>query len=462
MQVDTESTETDQANPLFSCYICNGLDHNSGNCGSAGTIFDECLGKLVHRQMKKGDPKAPKVTYIEWTKPEHLNDFNEQGETVEEYYLRCIDKAKQGHVLDADFVIQLARLSTRLGLMNPETWKAFSSEFYGEDNYPKGGDTPEVRAMLGAQLNKFMTNAWSKGTVGSLGTHLYNHMVERNKPAFQAMARYCIETFGRPKGTYITTTGIIAFSGKFPLCDFPYPKDGRSWDVTLTRSLMIRLMSSHKVGTGHYSIHHKVTMAYAGAFILARGLPSMAKWRLSVHRQKDGLYTLRIDLGYTVLEPVLCAYLATPKNADGSHNAYGLHSSVVSYANLTEGLAYFLYHHSRINDYLEAQLLGGLTRSGLVTLRFGRIDLTGTDGCPLAFHDADWCYAIKRVTQGLDVIYDQLTATNPGKAHAAASTKASDQGPRTHLSTQHLMLHLHQDKICGSTDEEVDMISDVS
>ena len=134
---------------------------------------------------------------------------------------------------------------------------------------------------------------------------------------------------------------------------------------------------------------------------------------------------------------------------------------MVSYTNLTYGLAYFLYHHASINNYLEAQLLGGLTRSGLVTLRFGRIDLTGTDGCPLAFHDADWCYAIKRVTQGLDVIYDQLTATNPGKAHAAASTKASDQGPRTHLSTQHLMLHLHQDKIYGSTDEEVDMISDV-
>jgi hypothetical protein len=93
---------------------------------------------------------------------------------------------------------------------------------------------------------------------------------------------------------------------------------------------MIRLCSSHEVGTGHYSIHHKVTMAYTGAFILARGLPSMAKWRLSVHRQKDGLYTLRIDLGYTIMEPVLSAYLASPKNADGSHNPYGLHNSVVS------------------------------------------------------------------------------------------------------------------------------------
>jgi hypothetical protein len=187
----------------------------------------------------------------------------------------------------------------------------------------------------------------------------------------------------------------------------------------------------------------------------------MAKWRLSVHRQKDGLYTLRIDLGYTILEPVLSAYLASPKNADGSHNPYGLHNSVVSYINLTYDLAYLLYHDPSIKDYLETQLLGELTRRGLVTLRFIRMDLTGSDGCPLAFNDAEWCYAIKRVTQGLDVIYDQLTATNPGKAHVAESTKASEQGPRTRLSTQHLMLHLHQDKIYGSTDEEVDMISDV-
>ena len=202
-------------------------------------------------------------------------------------------------------------------------------------------------------------------------------------------------------------------------------------------------------------------MAYAGVLIFALGLPVMAKWRLSVHRQKDGLFTLRIDLGYTVLESVLCAYLGTPKNADGSHNAYGLHNSVVSYENLTKAFAYYLYRHARINGYLESQLLERLTRRGLVTLRFDRVDLTGTDGCPLAFNDAGWCYAIKKITNGLDEIYDQLIATNPGKALAAASTKASEVGPRTHLSTQHLMLHLHQEKIYGATDEEVDMLTDV-
>ena len=192
---------------------------------------------------------------------------------------------------------------------------------------------------------------------------------------------------------------------------------------------MVRLMSSHEVGKGHYTIQEKTMMAYSGVLILALGLPAMAKWRLSVHRQKDGLYTLRIDLGYTVLEPVLRAYLGTPKNADGSHNAYGLHNSVVSYANLTKEFAYFLYRHARINNYLEDQLLVGLTRRGLVTLRFDRVDLTGTDGCPLAFNDAGWCCAIKKITNGLDEIYDQLIATNPGKALAAASTKASEDWP---------------------------------
>jgi hypothetical protein len=122
MQLDTESTKVSQANPLFSCFICNKLDHNSGNCGTAGIIFDDHLLQLAQRQTKNGDPKAPKATQVEWTKHESQNDFNRQTETVEEYYLRCSAKPKEeGHVLDADFILAIARLSDRLGLLNPET-----------------------------------------------------------------------------------------------------------------------------------------------------------------------------------------------------------------------------------------------------------------------------------------------------------------------------------------------------
>ncbi len=218
---------------------------------------------------------------------------------------------------------------------------------------------------------------------------------------------------------------------------------------------MIRLTAAHEVGNGHYSIHEKTLMAYAGVLIIALGFPVMAKWRLCVHRQKDGLYSLRIDLAYTVLEPMLASYLGTPKNADGTHNAYGLHNSVVTHQNLTKAFAYYLYRQTRINDYLESQLLEKLTRNGLVTLRFDRINLTGTEGCPLAFNDAKWRYAIKKITNGLDGIYDELIATSPGKALSEASTTAA-----THLPVQHMMIHLHQERIYGSTDEEVDMLTD--
>jgi hypothetical protein len=286
--------------------------------------------------------------------------------------------------------------------------------------------------------------------------------VEGKKAKFQAMASYCIDVYGKPEGAYYTEAGDIGFGGKFPLGDFPYPKDGKSWNVTNTREMMLRLCSSHQAGTGHYTIPQKVTMVYTGAFAIANGLPVMAHWRLSTPRQEEnGLYTLRIDLGYTVVEPVLRAYFATPRNADGTHNPYGLHHSVVSYTDLSQGLAELLYRHTSIKDFLENQLIGVLTKKALVTLRFTRMDLTGSDGCPLAFSDGAWCAAIKRVTKGPDLIYEDIIATNPGKALVAESKKGSKYGPQIHLSTQHLMLHLHQSKIYGSTDAKVDMLSDV-
>ena len=218
---------------------------------------------------------------------------------------------------------------------------------------------------------------------------------------------------------------------------------------------MVRLTAAHVDGKGYYSIYDKVLMAYAGVLMTALGCPAMAEWRLSVHRQENGLFSLRIDLGYTVLEPMLASYLGTPKSADGTHNPYGLHNSVVTYQNLTKAFAYFLYRQTRFTDYLESQLLEKLTRNGLVTLRFDRINLTGTDGRPLLFNDAEWRYAVKKITNGLDGIYDELIKTSPGKALSEASTLAA-----THLPVQHMMIHLHQERIYGSTDEEVDMLTD--
>ena len=184
--------------------------------------------------------------------------------------------------------------------------------------------------MLSAKLHEFLTNAWSKGTIGKLGTHYFNHQAEGKKENFQAMAQYCLDTYGTPEGTFFTDTGVIGFAGKFPLCDFPYPKDGVSWDVPNTRDLMIRLGATHQAGIGHYTIHHKIMMTYLGTYIIAHGLPIKATFRLSIHGQDNHLYTLRIDIGYTVVQPVLKAYFAIPRNADGTHNPYGLHNSVGS------------------------------------------------------------------------------------------------------------------------------------
>ena len=79
-------------------------------------------------------------------KAEEDNDYDERSETQEEYYLRCIPMAKDGHVLDSRFMIQIARLSHRLGLTDTESWGEFNSEHYGDGKYPKGG--PEERPKL--------------------------------------------------------------------------------------------------------------------------------------------------------------------------------------------------------------------------------------------------------------------------------------------------------------------------
>ena len=122
MQLDTATTKAVDAKLVFSCYICNSLDHSSLTCPKAGTIFDDRLSGRVSDQLSKGDAKAPQVTYIEWTKAEEDNDYDARKETQEQYYLRCIPKAKGGHVLDAKFMGQIARLSHRLGLIDTDGW----------------------------------------------------------------------------------------------------------------------------------------------------------------------------------------------------------------------------------------------------------------------------------------------------------------------------------------------------
>jgi hypothetical protein len=462
-QLDTASMKTSPTTATYACFICNDPGHSSGWCRTAGTIFDDCARRLVKEQtMQGGNPKAPKITMAEWLKDEALNDFDCFKETGEEYYRRCNAMPKgKGHVLDADFILAIVRFSNRLGLMTPESWEEFAAAFFGPDHLPIGGDTPSVRKMLGAKLHEFLTNAWSKGTVGKLGTHYFNHQAEGKKENFQAMAQYCLDTYGTPKGTFFTDTGVIGFAGKFPLCDFPYPKDGVSWDVPNTRDLMIRLGATHQAGIGHYTIHHKIMMTYLGTYIIAHGLPIKATFRLSIHGQDNHLYTLRIDIGYTVVQPVLRAYFAIPRNADGTHNPYGLHNSVESYSDLTYGLADLLYRHPRIQEYLEEQLLGTLTNESLATLRFSKMDLTGTDGCPLAFNDSSWGSAIRKISKGLGEIYYEIVSDNPGLAHFKESATKTKRGPQAHLATQHIMLHLHQDKIYGATDADVDLLSDV-
>ena len=206
-------------------------------------------------------------------------------------------------------------------------------------------------------------------------------------------------------------------------------------------------------------------MTYLGAYIIVHGLPIMATWRLSIQCQDDGLYTLRIDIGYTVVHPVLRAYFAVPRNADGTHNPYGLHNSVETYSDMTFDLADLLYRHPRILDYLEEQMRGTLTNEGLATLRFDKMDLTGTDGCPLAFNDSNWTSAIRKISKGLGEIYDGIVAEDPGLTHLNESIVAckalSKTGPHAQLSTQHLMMHLHQDKVYGATDADVELLSDI-
>jgi hypothetical protein len=124
---------------------------------------------------------------------------------------------------------------------------------------------------------------------------------------------------------------------------------------------------------------------------------------------------------------------------------------VVTIKNLTNEFAIYLYDNLQIKTYLEEQLLTKLTRHGLVTLRFDYIDLTGTDGCPMVFNDWSWRKEIRQIVRGVEDIYEEITATANGCKLAKISPKAEFD-----KSTQHMMVHLHQDTIYGETDGQVD------
>ena len=62
---------------------------------------------------------------------------------------------------------------------------------------------------------------------------------------------------------------------------------------------------------------------------------------------------------------------------------------------------------------------------------------------------------------GLGEIYEDIVSGEPGLTLLNQSKALSEYGPRASPSTQHIMLHLNQDKVYGATEADVDLLADI-
>jgi hypothetical protein len=105
-----------------------------------------------------------------------------------------------------------------------------------------------------------------------------------------------------------------------------------------------------------------------------------AHWRVTMIRH-DGLLGVRFELVYDVVDPTMAELLASTHDAGGRPKEYVLHNSAFSVYCTSKWLCALIHGNAEIQEAL-ARWTETTTYDGLVTLRFGRVGLTGKGGSP--------------------------------------------------------------------------------